>query len=284
MKKIISFSFISLILLFLTGCSSLKDSKIVDAVDNFNLFPVEKDIELGAQVAAEIKSNPQEYPILDSARNTKIYAYLYSIRDRILNSGKVQHKTDFIWQLRIIKNDSILNAFCTPGGYIYVYTGLMKYLDSEDELAGVLGHEMGHADLRHSTRQMTKLYGIQTVLDYLAGDRKLIKNLATNIIGLKFSRANEAEADDASVRFLCPTNYNAAGGAKFFEKIEKAGTSRAPEWLSTHPSPEHRIEHYHNVKTSLGCSGKNTYTSRYQEMIKLLEKRQVYGRGGVQVK
>ena len=66
--------------------------------------------------------------------------------------------------LRIIHDDSTLNAFCTPGGYIYIYTGILKFLDSEDEFAGVLGHEIAHADLRHSTRQMTKQYGVQILL------------------------------------------------------------------------------------------------------------------------
>jgi predicted Zn-dependent protease len=56
------------------------------------------------------------------------------------------HSKDFSWRIRIIANDSVLNAFCTPGGYIYFYTGILKYLESEDQLAGVMGHEMAHAE------------------------------------------------------------------------------------------------------------------------------------------
>lgn len=95
----------------------------------------------------------------------------------------------------------------------------MKYLDSEDELAGVLGHEIAHADLRHSTRQMTTMYGVDVVLGAIAGNKEMIKQVSEGLIGLKFSRNHETEADSKSVEYLCPTDYNANGGGKFFEKI-----------------------------------------------------------------
>ncbi|MFN5786151.1 MAG: M48 family metalloprotease, partial [Flavobacteriia bacterium] len=116
----------------------------------FNIFSVEQDRQLGAQVAHEIDSNIREYPPLDSIRYKEVYQYLYKVRNNILNSGKVDFKDDFTWRLRVIHDDSVLNAFCTPGGYIYIYTGILKFLESEDQFAGVLGHEIGHADMRHS--------------------------------------------------------------------------------------------------------------------------------------
>lgn len=233
----------------------------------FNLFTIQQDRELGVQVSQEIEGNPAEYPILDSARYTTAYKYLYDIRNSILNSGNVLHKEEFVWRLRIVHNDEIKNAFCTPGGYIYVYTGLMKYLDSEEQLAGVIAHEVGHADYRHSTRQMTKLYGVQFLLDVLAGDREAIKQVTTSLVGLRFSRSHETEADKASVTYLCPTDYDAAGGAKFFEKIEAEGGGRAPEFLSTHPNPENRIEFFYNEKLEQGCGGEETYSDRYKKLI-----------------
>jgi beta-barrel assembly-enhancing protease len=237
----------------------------------FNLFTIDQDRQLGAQVAAEIDGNPKEYPVLDSAQNKEVYAYLYKIRNNILNSGAVKNKDEFKWRVRIIKGDSTLNAFCTPGGYIYVYTGILKYLDNEAQLAGVLGHEIGHADLRHSTRQMTKLYGVDVLISIIAGDRQLIRQVTQGIIGLKFSRDHETEADDASVRYLCPTPYTADGGAGFFEKIAQAGSGgKTPEFLSTHPSPEGRIEHFHEAKIEHGCTGTNTYATEYKNMIKRL--------------
>jgi predicted Zn-dependent protease len=237
---------------------------------SFNLFTIEQDRELGLQVSQEIDNNPAEYPVLDSGQNTQIYQYLYDIRNRILNSGKVKHKDDFAWRLRIIQDDQTKNAFCTPGGYIYVYTGLMKYLDTETQLAGVLAHEIGHADLRHSTVQMTKLYGVQTLIGILAGDRENLAQLTTSIIGLRFSRGHETEADQASVTYLCPTDYDAAGGAQFFEKIEAEGGASMPEFLSTHPNPENRIESFYTEKQVQNCTGAQTFQSRYENMMRLL--------------
>ena len=232
-----------------------------------NLFTIDQDRQLGAQVAAEIDGNQKEYPLLDSVSNKEVYAYVYKIRNAILNSGNVAHKNDFSWRVRIIKNDTVLNAFCTPGGYIYVYTGLMKFLDNEAQLAGVIGHEIGHADLRHSTRQMTKIYGVQVLLQIIAGDRQMIKEVATAVVGLKFSRQHETEADESSVRYLCPTPYQADGGAGFFEKLESQGGTRAPEFLSTHPNPTGRIEHFHNARIEQGCQGTNDFAAEYKRII-----------------
>lgn len=261
MKRFIYLLSLLFVLSSLSSCGSSK---------GLNLFSVSQDNELGAQVAQEIESNPAEYPILDSARYATAYKYLYDIRDRILNSGEVRYKDEFAWRLRIVHNDTVQNAFCAPGGYIYVYTGLIKYLDSEDALAGVLGHEIAHADNRHSTRQMTNMLGVQVLLEVLAGDRALLKDLTASLMGLKFSRNHETEADKASVRYLCNTEYNAAGGAKFFEKIEAQGGVSIPQWLSTHPSPANRIEVFYNTATESGCSGSGTFKERYQQLINAL--------------
>ena len=161
----------------------------------FNLFTIDQDRQLGAQVAAEIDGNPKEYPLLDSVQYKEVYQYVYKVRDKILNSGKVDFKDDFTWRVRVIHDDKTLNAFCTPGGYIYVYTGILKFLETEDEFAGVMGHEIGHADMRHSTRQMTKVFGVQVLLEIIAGNRQLLKEVTSAIVSLKFSRENETEAD-----------------------------------------------------------------------------------------
>lgn len=236
----------------------------------FNLFTVQQDREFGAQVAAEIDGNPREYPILDSASNVEAYQMIYKIRDKILSSGEVDFVEDFGWRLRIIKDDSTLNAFCTPGGYIYVYTGILKFLDNEAQLAGVMGHEIAHADQRHSTRQMTKLFGVNVMLEILAGNRAMLKQMTSALVGLKFSRSHETEADEYSVRYLCPTEYDAAGGAGFFKKIEEMGGDRPPEFLSTHPNPGDRIEKFYNTKNGLGCSGDKTYVNEYKRIVSKL--------------
>lgn len=246
----------------LMGCGSAENA--------VNLFSLQDDLALGEQVREEIEGDSSEMIILDSTVYPAIYGYVYSIRDSLLNSGQVRFKSEFPWRIRIIHDDSTLNAFCAPGGYIYIYTGILKYLEAEDQLAGVLGHEMGHADLRHSTRQLTKMYGVQTLISLVAGDRELIKQVTSSLIGLSFSRTHEKEADECSVKYLCPTSYNSDAGALFFEKISKESGARPPEILSTHPDPGNRIEAYITHKRTYGCLGAFTQTERYQKMIKTL--------------
>src|SRR5688500_3619638 len=117
--------FLFMTLLTLSGCK-----------DGLNVFSIQDDKELGKQLEEEIASNPVEYPVLDPAQYSTAYGHLIRMRDEILNSGNVEHKDDFEWNVKIIRDDSTLNAFCAPGGYIYVYTGLIKFLETEDELAG----------------------------------------------------------------------------------------------------------------------------------------------------
>ena len=110
--------------------------------EGFNVFSLNDDLTLGKQVVDEIEKDPKTQ-VIDSASNTALYQYIYAVRDTLLQSGGIRYRNDFPWRIRVIKNDSIINAFCTPGGYIYLYTGILKFLDAEDQLAGVLGHEMG---------------------------------------------------------------------------------------------------------------------------------------------
>jgi predicted Zn-dependent protease len=259
----------TLIVTFLAACGIINEKNKGKGI---NLFTIEQDIQLGAQVAGEIEADPTQFPILDSAQNSVVYKYIYDVRNKILNSGNVDFKEDFPWRIRVIHNDSTLNAFCTPGGYIYVYTGILKFLDNEAELAGVLGHEMGHADMRHSTRQMTQMFGVQILLDVLAGDRVALKQVTSALIGLKFSRNHETEADECSVKYLCPTDYDAAGGSGFFQKIQAMGGVRQPEFLSTHPDPGNRIEKFQNTKITLGCKGKENFSLEYKAMVAKLPK------------
>jgi beta-barrel assembly-enhancing protease len=248
MKKtsILIYSFAVSVIMLFAGCT--KDGGI-------NIFSIEDEKQLGLQTKQEIESNPTEFPILDPGAYPAIYSYVNSMRNDILNSGQVTHKDDFLWEVKIIKRDDVVNAFCTPGGYIYIYTGLIKYLDHKSSLAGVLGHEMAHADKRHSTNQLTKKYGVQTLLDIVLGNNQgLLSQVASELVSLQFSRTDETQADEYSVIYLCPTKYHANGAADFFQKIVNQGGSQVPAFLSTHPNPDNRIQNILDNATSRGCT------------------------------
>lgn len=227
--------------------------------ENIVLFSIQDDIDLGLQVSQEIAADPTTYPILPRSTNVEAYAYMDAMRDAILNSGQVAYKDDFAWEMHIIKDPNTLNAFATPGGYIYVYTGLIKYLDKADDLAGVLGHEIAHADLRHTSKNIQKEKTISFLLSILLGDNSgemanIAAELAAGAAYLKFSRDFEQEADAQSVMCLAQTSYACNGAAHFFELLEASGqTGGTPQFLSTHPNPDTRIVDINTKATDEGC-------------------------------
>ena len=244
-----------------------------DKVNAFELngFSIEDDKKMGKELYDEIMTSG-EYKVLDRASNAKLYAYVEDIKQRILNSGKLAHKDDFDWTLTIIDDDKTINAFCAPGGYIFVYTGILKFLDNEAELAGVMAHEIGHADRRHGTRQLTKSIGIELILSYLFGDGNgaIARQITSGLLNLRYSRKYEREADKCSVKYLCPSEYDAAGAAGFFEKIIQTKGEQSLELLSTHPDPKERIENFKTEKNACNCRGTNSFELRYQKIKKSL--------------
>lgn len=225
------------------------------------------DIAMGQATVNSIDSNKTEYPILDSTQYNVAYGHINRITKNILNSGEVYYKDKFVWRVRIIKRDDVLNAFCTPGGFIYVYTGLIKYLDNETQLAGVLGHEIAHADRRHSANQMVKQYGISTLLSIISGgNQSQLATLSAQLLLLKYSREDETEADKFSVRYLKPTEYDGRGAKYFFEKLIATGQSGGtPAFLSTHPDPGDRVANITQTWECLGSKVGLTFDTRYAQ-------------------
>ena len=241
-------------------CNSKKDG------GGINIFSLDDDKKFGAQTAAQIAADPNTYPIVDSTKYPKAYEHIHRIANSVLNSGKLNHRNDFVWQIQLIHDDSTLNAFCTPGGYIYVYTGLIKYLDKEDQLAGVMGHEITHADFRHSTDAMTQQYGLSLMFDVVFGKQSTLSSVTQNLINLKYSRSHEQQADENSVALLSATQYQCNGTAGFFEKLQSKGAgSTTPVFLSTHPGDASRIQDINAKSTSIGCNTTPVSGNTYQD-------------------
>ncbi|HHO49649.1 MAG TPA: peptidase M48 [Deltaproteobacteria bacterium] len=226
-----------------------------DGETPINLFTIEDDISLGMELRDEINGDPATYPVVPEADAPDAYDHLYRMRDAILASGEVTHADDFDWEIYLIDDDETLNAFAGPGGYIWVYSGIMRYLEREDDLVGVLGHEIAHADRRHSTQQLSKVYGVSVLLGVIFGsDPGLIPELAAGLVSLSFSRTDEADADEHSVIYLCGTDYAANGAASFFEKLLEESTVEIPAFLSTHPASAERVADINTLTEELGCS------------------------------
>jgi predicted Zn-dependent protease len=241
--------------------------------NKINLFTVQDDIDLGNQVAAEIASKPAEFPLLSRSLYPAAYAHLDRIMADILATGHVAYDSTFPWTAYIIQDDSMVNAFATPGGHIYFYTGLIKTLDNEAQFAGVVAHEMAHCARRHTTDQMTKYYGMSLLIAVALGkDPGMLAQIAADIAGgltsLAFSRKMEYEADEYAVKYMSSTDHHPLALGDFFVKLE--GLPRPPTFLSTHPSPEDRIEKINEAWVKYGSKVGDYFENRYQSFIAAL--------------
>lgn len=156
------------------------------------------------------------------------------------------------WQFRVI-DDPIVNAFALPGGFIYVTRGILAHLDSEAELVGVLGHEIGHVTGRHSVEQMSKAelatLGLGVAVIAAGEEGRRYGGLAQAGLGvlfLKFGRDDERQADSLGLRYLTRAAYDPREMPHVFRTLDRvssaAGAGRIPNWLATHPAPEDRIQ------------------------------------------
>jgi predicted Zn-dependent protease len=244
-----------------------------------NIFSDSDDIKLGKQIDEEIRKDQKQYPILHGRPDVK--QYVINVGNKVLASPAITKRGVYAYQYEIIKDDSTINAFCTPGGYIYVYTGLLKFVDNEATLAGVMGHEIAHAERRHATQRITKAYGLQIVLSLVLGENpgavaNITANLFTGLGLLANSRSDEAEADEYSFKYLQSTEYYPGGIRYFFDKIGasgKRGGGSFEQLLSTHPLPQDRVDHVKELLVKAGNptpTESNLFTERFQAFKRTL--------------
>lgn len=247
MKKNILFTkyyILSLIVFISIGITSCSDSGF-NPLD-INLFTIQDDVRFGEQLDAEIKSKPNEYPLLNN--NHSAVVQLNLMMNEILNSAEIKYKDEFNYNIQIINDRNTINAFAAPGGYIYVYTGLIHFLDNEATLAAVIAHEIAHAERRHATKRLTKMYGASVLLGMLLGNNpslmeEIAANLLTGLGVLYNSRQDEYESDEYSFKYLLTSKWYAGSTIYFFDKISGSSEpSKIEILLHTHPIPQDRID------------------------------------------
>lgn len=208
----------------------------------FNLFSKQQDIQLGQEAAQQVR---KQYQVVD---NRFLQDYLKRVGERLAATPEAA-QSGFQFTFTLV-NDPSINAFALPGGPMFVHTGLLKAVDNEAQLAGVMGHEMSHVILRHGTNQASKANLLQIpamLAGAMVGNGSLLGQLAEAGIGfgfnsvlLKFSRTDESQADRLGSHLMSEAGYNPIEMARFFEKLNGEAGSRAPEFLSDHPNPGNR--------------------------------------------
>lgn len=161
------------------------------------------------------------------------------------------------FEVTVVKSD-VVNAFALPGGYVVVFTGLMKKAESGEEVAGVLSHELNHVLQRHGLERIVKNLGLLTVVAIVLGDQQglvgIMKQLGVELLTLKFGREQETEADLTGLQLLQRAKIDPSGMIRFFERLSEKDEGRM-EWLSTHPMSTARAD---RLKTELAALPKKS--------------------------
>jgi predicted Zn-dependent protease len=176
------------------------------------------------------------------------------LKGYVLDLGKDiaqhSHRSHLAFDFKVL-DSPVINAFAVPGGYVYVTRGILSYLNSEAELAGVIGHEIGHIAARHSAKRLSKAQltqlglGLGSALSQTFREYASVAQFGVSALFLKFSRDDERQADDLGVEYASKAGFDASQMANFFYTLERlhpsSDRSGLPSWLSTHPNPPDRI-------------------------------------------
>jgi predicted Zn-dependent protease len=212
----------------------------------FNLLSTPQSIALGNEAQPKfLASYGGEVP------DAEVVGYVRTLGKALAAQSEVPNLP---WEFHVVDSE-VVNAFALPGGKIFVSRGLLEHLDNEAQLAGVLGHEIGHVTAEHIGQQMSRAMAITlgtTALGVFAQqqDDDWLRALGVGAqVGgalylLRFSRTQETQADALGMRYMERLGYNPAGQAQVLAILAKlsAGSGRPPEFLLTHPDPEDRVD------------------------------------------
>jgi predicted Zn-dependent protease len=201
----------------------------------------EQEIRLGQEMDADVRKEMGVY------EDAALQKYVEDIGMRLAHESE---RPNLPWHFTVVDSPAI-NAFALPGGYIYITRGIMPFLDNEAQLAGVLGHEIGHVTARHAAQQYTRAsatsIGVLISSIFVPAVRPL-SDLAQGGLGvafLKFTRANEVQADSLGAQYAAAGGWDPAQVPEFLTTLsrvdELSDHNGTPNWLATHPQPENRV-------------------------------------------
>lgn len=203
----------------------------------------EQEIAMGLQSAPEMAQ--QFGGVLNDARVKQL---VDGVGKKIVASS-IAAQSGYPFNFHVLADDRTVNAFALPGGQIFITVALLKRLENEDQLAGVLGHEVGHVIARHSAEHIAKqelTSGITGAVVMGAGSYEMaqVAKMVGGLINMKYGRDDELESDKLGVCFMAQAGYNPAALIDVMRILAEAsgGGSRQPEFASTHPNPENRAQ------------------------------------------
>ncbi len=236
LKMISNFYFILFIVFFFSSCTN--EYNLATGKEESLLYSSEKEINLGNAVAEQIEKDAKFVTDLDS--NSRVER----IFDRLV---KVCDRKDLVYTVRIIDEETV-NAFSIPGGYVYIYKGLLDKLKDDDQVAGVLAHEIGHITAKHALKRIQNSYGytLMQIAAIGSGNANLAQgvNVILTTLFFAYSREDEFQADELGVKYARKAGFDPhkmIDVLEILKKEEEKGPLKEANYLRTHPYPNERI-------------------------------------------
>ena len=215
----------------------------------------------GQEAAMGKEADEQFHGMYGDFSDRNVQAYVESVARPL---AAVSERPGLTWTFRVV-DDPQVNAFALPGGYIYVTRGILAHMNSEAELAAVLGHEIGHVTARHSASAQSKQMlgmvglGVGMILSPTLRQGGDALGQALGLVFLKFGRDQESQADGLGLRYIVRKDYNPEEMLDVFRMLDgvttASGGDRMPNWLSTHPAPPNRLADMKKAIQAQGVSG-----------------------------
>ncbi|HET6342434.1 MAG TPA: M48 family metalloprotease [Gemmatimonadota bacterium] len=205
-----------------------------------SLIGEQQEISMGRQADRDVQATIGVY------EDPALQAYIEGVGTSLAQASE---RPELPWTFRVA-DDPAVNAFALPGGFVYVTRGLLATMNSEAELAAVLGHEIGHVTARHAVNRISRAQltglglGIGMILSPELAQFGDLASLGLNLLFLKYSRDDERESDELGLRYMLRVGYDPDAMVDVFAQLERASglseSERVPDWLATHPGPEER--------------------------------------------
>ena len=234
----------------------------------FMLISESEEIEMGREA---------DGPITESLGLYESEALQATVSDLGNEMASRSERPALPWSFKLV-DDPMVNAFALPGGFIFITRGIMAALNSEAELAGVIGHEIGHVTARHSASQMSSQQlqqiglGVGSILSSDVASVAGVLSAGLGLLNMRYSRGDESQSDELGVRYMSRAGYDPNALVGVFQTLALAGGGggSVPEWASTHPDPVNREE---DIREIIAASGQDfsEYTRRGDEYLRSLD-------------
>ncbi len=231
-----------------------------------------QEIEMGREASRSVEASIGLY------RDAELQAYVGEVGGRLAG---ISERPELPWSFEVV-DDPVVNAFALPGGFLYLTRGIMAHFNSEAEMAAVLGHEIGHVTARHSVEQISRsqLFGLglgvsSIFFEPMRGILGDVVGAGLGLLTLEYSRDDERQADALGVRYMWKQNWDPRASIQVHQTLarlrEEGEGGGLPTWLSTHPSPEDRIERLREQIDTLDQSALSRATEGRDEYLRRLD-------------